>query len=269
MLTFKYISSNFVTSRICFNSVLYSFNLDVLIFFSSFSKLICLFRNLLSNKFISRYGIIFNNFSTTFISPSFFLLFFISNNIISLQYYVFNINKMKSLFVTGLLSFISVFSLLAQDYQEVICLKNGSVIRGTVIEQQPNVLLKVKTADGSIFVYPMNEMEKITKEEAINRESEKSNRIRTDVKGYRGSVEVGTIVNFKASGIPIDKGAFSITTSHGYQFNPYIFLGTGFGLDYHAAGKHLFIPLFVDLCTNFSDTNITPFQGKSRVFDWQ
>lgn len=178
-----------------------------------------------------------------------------------MQYYVFNINTMKSLFVTGLLSFISVFSLSAQDYQEVICLKNGSVIRGTIVEQQPNVLLKVKTADGSIFVYPMNEVEKITKEEAINRESEKSNRIRTDVKGYRGSVEVGTIVNFKASGIPIDKGAFSITTSHGYQFNPYIFLGMGFGLDYHAAGKHLFIPLFVDLRTNFSDTNITPFWG--------
>ena len=160
----------------------------------------------------------------------------------------------RNLFITGLLFIISVFALSAQNYQEVVYLKNGSVIRGTVIEQQPNVLLKVKTADGSIFVYPMNEVEKITKEE-----SEKSNRIRTDVKGYRGSVEVGTIVNFKASGIPIDKGAFSITTSHGYQFNPYIFLGTGFGLDYHAAGKHLFIPLFVDLCTNFSDTNITPF----------
>ena len=35
----------------------------------------------------------------------------------------------------------------------------------------------------------------------------------------------------------------------------------GFGLDYHATGKHLFIPLFVDLRTNFSDTNITPFWG--------
>ena len=168
---------------------------------------------------------------------------------------------MKSLFVTGLLSFISVFSLLAQDYQEVICLKNGSVIRGTVIEQQPNVLLKVKTADGSIFIYPMNEVEKITKEEAINRESEKSNRIRTDVKGYRGSVEVGTIVNFKASGIPIDKGAFSITTSHGYQFNPHLFLGAGIGLDYHAAGGRLFMPLFADVRANFLNRDITPFWG--------
>ena len=167
----------------------------------------------------------------------------------------------RNLFITGLLFIISVFALSAQNYQEVVYLKNGSVIRGTVIEQQPNVLLKVKTADGSIFVYPMNEVEKITKEEAINRESEKSNRIRTDVKGYRGSVEVGTIVNFKANGIPIDKGAFSITTSHGYQFNPHLFLGAGIGLDYHAAGGRLFMPLFADVRANFLNRDITPFWG--------
>lgn len=167
----------------------------------------------------------------------------------------------RNLFITGLLFIISVFTLSAQNYQEVVYLKNGSVIRGTVIEQQPNVLLKVKTADGSIFVYPMNEVEKITKEEAINRESEKSNRIRTDEKGYRGSVEVGTIVNFRASGIPIDRGAFSITTSHGYQFNPHLFLGAGIGLDYHAAGGRLFMPLFADVRANFLNRDITPFWG--------
>ena len=167
----------------------------------------------------------------------------------------------RNLFITGLLFIISVFALSAQNYQEVVYLKNGSVIRGTVIEQQPNVLLKVKTADGSIFVYPMNEVEKITKEEAINRESEKSNRIRTDVKGYRGSVEVGTIVNFKASGISIDKGAFSITTSHGYQFNLHLFLGAVIGLDYHAAGGRLFMPLFADVRANFLNRDITPFWG--------
>ena len=85
----------------------------------------------------------------------------------------------RNLFITGLLFIISVFTLSAQNYQEVVYLKNGSVIRGTIIEQQPNVLLKIKTADGSIFVYPMNEVEKITKEERTNRKSEKGNRVRT------------------------------------------------------------------------------------------
>lgn len=167
----------------------------------------------------------------------------------------------RNLFITGLLFIISVFTLSAQNYQEVVYLKNGSVIRGTIIEQQPNVLLKIKTADGSIFVYPMNEVEKITKEERTNRRSEKSNRARSDVKGYRGLVEVGTIVNFRASGTAIDKGAFSATTSHGYQFNPHVFLGAGFGLDYHAAGGRLFVPLFADVRVNFLNRDITPFFG--------
>ena len=167
----------------------------------------------------------------------------------------------RNLFITGLLFIISVFTLSAQNYQEVVYLKNGNVIRGTTVEQQPNVLLKIKTADGSIFVYPMNEVEKITKEERTSRRSEKGNRVRSDVKGYRGLVEVGTIVNFRASGIPIAKGAFSVTTSHGYQFNPHVFLGAGLGLDYHAAGGRLFVPLFADVRANFLNRDITPFFG--------
>lgn len=55
---------------------------------------------------------------------------------------------------------------LAQEMQDVVYLKNGSVIRGMVIEQVPGKSLKIKTADGSVFVYSMEEVEKITKEAA-------------------------------------------------------------------------------------------------------
>lgn len=50
------------------------------------------------------------------------------------------------------------------EYVDVVYLKNGSVIRGMVIEQTPNLSLKIQTKDGSIFVYKMEEVEKITKE---------------------------------------------------------------------------------------------------------
>jgi hypothetical protein len=46
----------------------------------------------------------------------------------------------------------------------VVYLKNGSVIRGMIIEQTPNVSLKIQTKDGSIFVYKMEEVSKMTKE---------------------------------------------------------------------------------------------------------
>jgi hypothetical protein len=51
------------------------------------------------------------------------------------------------------------------EYVDVVYLKNGSVIRGLIMEQIPNETLKIQTADGSLFVYKMEEVVKITKEE--------------------------------------------------------------------------------------------------------
>jgi len=50
------------------------------------------------------------------------------------------------------------------QYVDVVYLKNGSVIRGMIIEQTPNVSLKIQTRDGSVFVFKMDELEKMTKE---------------------------------------------------------------------------------------------------------
>ena len=50
------------------------------------------------------------------------------------------------------------------EYQDVVYLKNGSIIRGMIIEQIPNVSLKIQTKDSNVFVFKMEEIEKITKE---------------------------------------------------------------------------------------------------------
>ena len=80
-------------------------------------------------------------------------------------------SKLEAMLIT-LIFFLAVMSypnaMFAQsDYQDVVYLKNGSIIRGMIIEQVPNQSLKIQTADGSVFVYEMDEVEKITKEEAI------------------------------------------------------------------------------------------------------
>ena len=50
------------------------------------------------------------------------------------------------------------------EMQDVVYLKNGSVIKGMIIEQTPNVSIKIQTKDGSVFVYKMDEISKMTKE---------------------------------------------------------------------------------------------------------
>jgi hypothetical protein len=51
-------------------------------------------------------------------------------------------------------------------YIDVVYLKNGSIIKGMIMEQIPEKTIKIKTTDGSIFVYKMIDVLKITKEPA-------------------------------------------------------------------------------------------------------
>ena len=53
-----------------------------------------------------------------------------------------------------------------QQFVEFVYLKNGTVIKGIIIEQIPNLQIKIQTNDGNVFVYKFEEIEKITKEQS-------------------------------------------------------------------------------------------------------
>ncbi len=77
-----------------------------------------------------------------------------------------------------------------QNYQDVVYLKNESIIRGTIIEQVPNQSIKIETADRNVFHYKMEEIEKLSKEQiqGKNHSSVTSSGL---PKGYQGIVELG------------------------------------------------------------------------------
>ncbi|MDO6599890.1 hypothetical protein [Tenacibaculum sp. 1_MG-2023] len=64
-----------------------------------------------------------------------------------------------------LILFISTFSFSQSQTRDVVYLKNGSIIKGTITEMNPSENLKIKTGDGSLFVYKMSEILKMEKEE--------------------------------------------------------------------------------------------------------
>lgn len=47
---------------------------------------------------------------------------------------------------------------------DVLYLKDGSIIRGMIIEQVPNENLKIKTKDGNVYAYSFEQISRITKE---------------------------------------------------------------------------------------------------------
>ena len=166
---------------------------------------------------------------------------------------------MKKIWLFMLLVFGSFAFCMAQEMQEVVYLKNGSVIRGVIIEQVPGKSLKIQTNDGNIFAYEMAEVEKISKEQATTETKNKqsSNLSNNGAKrGYRGFVEMGyTIGKNRWSGT----NRFELVTSRGYQFNPYFYVGLGTGVHYYHQADLIEIPIFADLRADFLNYGITPF----------
>ncbi|HOT15038.1 MAG TPA: hypothetical protein PK252_09785 [Bacteroidales bacterium] len=102
---------------------------------------------------------------------------------------------MKRIFLISAILLLTSINMLAQQYIDVVYLKNGSVIRGVIMEQVPNQSIKIQTADKSIFVYNMDEVDKILKEEAKTNSSSKSSPISSQGReSYSISIEAGLLL---------------------------------------------------------------------------
>ncbi len=140
----------------------------------------------------------------------------------------------------------------AQALKDVVYLKNGSVIRGTIVEQVPNESLKITTKDGSIFICQMGDVERITKEAPVKRNLKEEVKVK-----YRGFVDLGYTVGV---GAVSNSDRIELTTTHGVQILPELFVGAGAGISYyHFNDGAIALPFFVDVRSDILRSNITPY----------
>ncbi len=67
--------------------------------------------------------------------------------------------------LTCLIAFAATSQVFAQQpMEDVVYLKNGGFVRGTIIEQIPGESLKIQTRDGNVLVFTMNEIANVSKE---------------------------------------------------------------------------------------------------------
>ena len=92
------------------------------------------------------------------------------------------------------------------NYEDVIYLKNGGIIRGTIIEQIPNKSIKIEIIGRNILAYNFDEIEKIVKEaqNANNKRSANNNNSEEKVKS-----EHNTSLVFE-TGMNISKAKISL-----------------------------------------------------------
>ena len=144
--------------------------------------------------------------------------------------------------------------------KEVIYLKNGSIIKGDIVEIIPNKTLTVETADGSTFVCNYDDIDKITREKTENNEvkatpePKQGNKLSPLKRGYSAQINSDIFANSLTCG-PV------ITTVHGFRFNPKISIGLGTGIRFDPYNEDYAIPVFANVRYDILNRKISPFMA--------
>jgi hypothetical protein len=179
---------------------------------------------------------------------------------------------MKKWLVLGVFVLISSMLFAQRNGQDVVYLRNGSVIRGNIIEEVPNQSIKIATADGSVFVCQMDEIEKITKEQrVVNRgvHSARNNGGSRFKPMNKIILESGYLRGLMGAN---DLDRVKLDVIVGRQLSPHFLLGFGTGLRYYdedfeidgwwhktETEETLLVPLFFDIRVNFTRRKISPY----------
>lgn len=169
-----------------------------------------------------------------------------------------------AMFVVGMTTF-------AQNMKEVVYLKNGSIIKGIIIEQVPNQSLKIQTADGSIFVYNISEVEKITKEAVkptystnlSDEEEEEEDDNKASGNGlktrFRILMETGYQFGLGDECASFSSAPFNI--SLGCQIGSHFYVGGGVGIRYlfNEEDGYFALPIFANIRYDILNKRISPF----------
>ena len=136
------------------------------------------------------------------------------------------------------------FAYAQKKVEDMILLKNGDIVRGKIVEQIPNTLITIKTIDNNLLSFPINKIEKITKDTI--------NVVSVFKSSFLGFGEVGYAWKVNSNGEDI----FKLNLMYGYRFNPYFYFGIGSGFRYYFQPNsfEFGIPLFV----NFKAPNNKP-----------
>jgi hypothetical protein len=156
--------------------------------------------------------------------------------------------QQKKYFVLLAFAFITTLAYSQPNYQDVVYLKNGSIIRGVIIEQDPNVSIKIQTDERNVFVFFFYEIEKLTKEPYQVRYG--SNNVR-----YKGVMEFG--IQWGIGNL--DMNRFKLNIINGIQVNPYFSFGLGTGIRWYQDTKTSLIPLYSNIIINLTNNKNSPF----------
>lgn len=150
----------------------------------------------------------------------------------------------KFILITGILVALPLVLAGQSKTEDVIYLKNGSILRGEIVEQVENEFIRIEISGGNVFLIDFNEVEE------IKSESKKTSTYYKE-SGYmnRSGLDVLQATNSSSP---------RFYMVNGYQFTPKFSAGFGIGFTPYNDPLTL-IPFFVDFNFRLLEANYSPF----------
>jgi hypothetical protein len=120
--------------------------------------------------------------------------------------------------------------------------KNGSVIRGRLIQTEPTY--KLQTYDNSVWVFTKEDVDTLITENIPNPN------ISYKKRGFVHYTELGPLAMSNRASNGVTTSAFSFQTTNGYKFNQWLYTGLGIGADLYAV--QTFVPVVLSLRGDFT-----------------
>ncbi len=149
--------------------------------------------------------------------------------------------------ITLLLVVVLPLGLMAQrGKKDVVYLKNGSVVRGTIVLQDPGKFIKLKTADNSLWVFKIAEIDSITRLEPV--------KVKISPKtGYFNLTEIGILAGTFSNATRTPLSLMNISS---WYFANGLTAGLGAGVE---LSRESYLPVVADFRYYFRDRRPLPF----------
>jgi hypothetical protein len=154
-----------------------------------------------------------------------------------------------------MLSWVDISAQLLNN--EVVYLKNGSIIRGEITQQSADSI-RIETNCNSFIILSQTDVLEIKKEPAENsKEINKNNFLINDTKGIYSYTTIGMLTGNSEI---IDDFSFSFHTNIGYEFNHLIGVGVGIGVEHL---KTELLPVYASFKSHLLNKANSPFVNLS------
>ena len=145
------------------------------------------------------------------------------------------------------LLFQSLYAQPGSNSEDVLYLKNGWILRGTITKMR-NDSIAIISIDRNRYVFSGSEVDHISIEKKIWADGHYRNH------GFGHFTEIGALAAAKNRPDNVTTAAFSFQTVNGYRFGPRLFTGLGIAADLYATQTT--IPLFASIRGDLTTSGI-------------